>query len=220
MSDVTKQRPTPETDAEVSGTAIGRVYNAVHAPSVRKLERERDEATEQLRDIRSRCGIARMRLSRMVRIAWRWRNSAVTLRRNVPKWLAGETARADKAESEVARLTLAGSLFARIAAWQRETFPQGTAQSCMAHLARECEELAHALGNGLSDEAAEESADCLLLLVGIADRAGFDLLQSAEHKLAKNKGRTWGKPDAQGVVEHVRANAKTEVGNDGGRHGR
>jgi len=50
----------------------------------------------------------------------------------------------------------------------------------------------------------EECADLLILLMGRAHRAGFDLLEAAERKLEINKTRVWGKPDAQGVIEHLR----------------
>ncbi len=52
-----------------------------------------------------------------------------------------------------------------------------------------------------------EYADCLLLLVDAFRISGGDaqqLLQAAFDKLEKNKLRKWGKPDANGVVEHIR----------------
>ncbi len=52
-----------------------------------------------------------------------------------------------------------------------------------------------------------EYADCLMLILDAAGNAGFDadeLLVFAWEKLEINRARDWGKPDADGVVEHVR----------------
>lgn len=85
-----------------------------------------------------------------------------------------------------------------VQAWQRTTFPHATPESCAAHLLRETEELRR------NPTDAMELADCLFLLIGIADRAGMDLAAALSSKLRINKSRTWGPPDADGVVEHVR----------------
>lgn len=53
----------------------------------------------------------------------------------------------------------------------------------------------------------EEYADLGFLLFDALDRAGFtveDWCYAMEFKLAKNRARKWGTPDAEGVVEHVR----------------
>lgn len=53
-------------------------------------------------------------------------------------------------------------------------------------------------------QVATELADCLHLLASIAHLCGIDLLAATRAKLAENKARRWGKPDSDGVVEHVR----------------
>lgn len=83
--------------------------------------------------------------------------------------------------------------------WANGNFPQATTASKATHLWREAGEL-------LSNPAdGEEMADVLLLLLHLADGEGIDVVAEAERKLAKNKTRTWGKPDAAGVVEHIRS---------------
>lgn len=83
--------------------------------------------------------------------------------------------------------------------WQRETF--GSAVQCtptlISHLAHEVIELAES-------RAPEEAADCLILLLGIADVSGYDLLEEARAKMEVNRRREWGVPDPSWVVEHRR----------------
>lgn len=82
--------------------------------------------------------------------------------------------------------------------WQREAFPNATAESSALHLAREAHEL-------VSDpHDAEEMADCLFMLLQVADRSGVDLWAAAARKLEVNRAREWQEPDASGIVEHVR----------------
>lgn len=83
--------------------------------------------------------------------------------------------------------------------WGRETFGNEAqrAGALVAHLSREVIELAE------SPQDPSEAADCLILLLGLADVMGYDLLAEAEKKMEINRGRTWGCPDGSGVVEHV-----------------
>lgn len=91
----------------------------------------------------------------------------------------------------------------RVSEWQEDTF--GFAQTIPgidAHLVKEFRELLEAT----TEEAQrEECADILILLMGRAHKMGFDLLTETERKLAINRKRTWGQPDAQGVIEHTRS---------------
>ena len=81
--------------------------------------------------------------------------------------------------------------------WGDDTFPGGTPETIVAHLNKEVLELTE------SGEP-EEAADCLLLLLHHAHRSGYDLLGVAQAKMEVNRTRTWGTPDADGVVEHVK----------------
>jgi hypothetical protein len=57
------------------------------------------------------------------------------------------------------------------------------------------------------DKALEELADCQILLFAMCDAMGFSpeaLVEKGLRKMAKNCVREWQKPDAQGVIEHVR----------------
>lgn len=112
------------------------------------------------------------------------------------------------------------SLQQAVGEWGEETFPHSTPQSCAAHLEREVRELQYELANlgGRGDwqkareRAQEELADCYLLLLHLAHKLGLDLELAASVKHVINKGREWGEPDAEGVVEHVRPEAAAEGG--------
>lgn len=82
--------------------------------------------------------------------------------------------------------------------WAAVTFPVRTAASVAEHLRREAHELAEAPLD------PEEMADVFILLANLWKFTGVDLPCAVAAKLAKNRARKWGKPDAQGVVEHVR----------------
>lgn len=71
----------------------------------------------------------------------------------------------------------------------------------LAHLSREVAEVQADPGN------LTEYADLLFLVFDACRRAGFtyeQLVAGVFAKLAVNRSRAWGKPDAEGVCEHVR----------------
>lgn len=87
--------------------------------------------------------------------------------------------------------------------WAAQTFPVETQTyvQSIAHLKRELDEILSAPGD------VTEWADGFILFLEAAKRAGFDthqLLEAAELKLAINKKRVWGAPDADGVIQHVK----------------
>jgi NTP pyrophosphatase (non-canonical NTP hydrolase) len=88
-----------------------------------------------------------------------------------------------------------GSFQERYLAWARATFPTGTAESASRHLVREAGELAESL-------SPDEAADCLMLLLFIADKMGWDLTEEAERKLLVNQSRQWEPPNAEGWQHH------------------
>lgn len=96
-----------------------------------------------------------------------------------------------------------------VGTWGDKTFPGGTPESIVAHLRREVKELA-------ASHDPEEAADCFLLLLHHAHRAGYDLLAEARKKLEINKKRQWGEPDENGIVEHIRTETKSPVCEDCG----
>ncbi|CAN5834320.1 hypothetical protein BH11GEM2_BH11GEM2_40440 [soil metagenome] len=82
-----------------------------------------------------------------------------------------------------------------ILAWQAATFPQATPHSIATHLLKEANELHE------RPTADEELADVLFLAIGLSrDRDVCGILRA---KLEVNQARTWGTPDADGVVEHI-----------------
>jgi len=91
-----------------------------------------------------------------------------------------------------------------VGTWAEGVFTQATPATIVAHLRREVEELATASQGTPNAAELAEAADCLLLLFHLAHKRGYDLLEAARYKFAINRERQWGKPDAEGVVEHVR----------------
>lgn len=88
----------------------------------------------------------------------------------------------------------------KIGRFTDETFGGSTVESKMAHLREEIQEVIDA------PEDKMEWADCMILLLDAARRAGLsmdDLHQAIEDKLAINMKRKWGAPDKDGVVRHV-----------------
>lgn len=92
-----------------------------------------------------------------------------------------------------------------VGAWAEQTFPQSTNKSIITHLHREVAELesCEIFGAPMSFWQ-DEAADCLLLLLHLAHRQGFDLLAAGVAKFRVNQRREWGAIDAEGVVERVR----------------
>ena len=104
--------------------------------------------------------------------------------------------------------------FIEISKWQKETFGQATPLSKLAHLAQEMVELKDAITNEdhtIDHEAIRktkmEYADCFFLLFGSAAAYGMsykDICDSIQKKFEINKRRKWGKPDENGVVNHLK----------------
>lgn len=115
-------------------------------------------------------------------------------------------------------------LMDEIRAWSDKTF--GDAQRTIPilhHLGKEVPELIEALKKeeaagfdnsiGVGEfsrrvsEVKMEFADCFTLLLDAAshyDMTAEDLVEVSKSKLEINKARRWGKPDKNGVVEHIR----------------
>lgn len=102
-------------------------------------------------------------------------------------------------------------LFEEITQWQDTTFQKSTASSRAKHLKKEIEELIKELERKpvIAVLSESEFADCFFLLFGAAKAYGMtyeDIQQCIRKKFKINKDRTWGKPDENGVVEHVKKN--------------
>jgi hypothetical protein len=85
--------------------------------------------------------------------------------------------------------------------FSKETFGESDTWSKVSHLRKEIDEAAQA------PDDIEEWADCMILLLDAIGSRGFttdQLKQAVREKMAKNWERTWGEPDKDGVVEHVR----------------
>jgi hypothetical protein len=76
--------------------------------------------------------------------------------------------------------------------------------SCINHLEEEVQEMKADFEKGLIRD--EEIADCFLLLVGVANKAGLsytDLMFAIENKMQVNYARKWGEVNEKGYVKHV-----------------
>lgn len=96
--------------------------------------------------------------------------------------------------------------FNEITAWQKETFGQATSISKIHHLKDELIELQADLYLNNPDRRLE-FADCFFLLFGSAAADGMtyqDIVNAIQEKFEINKARKWGKPDANGVVNHIK----------------
>lgn len=88
--------------------------------------------------------------------------------------------------------------------WQEQTFPDSTISSVLSHLAKEIIELSDAVKEGNTEKIKEELADCQHLIFGAGNKVGVNVYESTIEKFGINKKREWGKPDKNGVVEHLR----------------
>lgn len=87
-----------------------------------------------------------------------------------------------------------------IAEFTDRTFGDSNPRAKALHLMREAQEAA--------DDPSDivEWADCMILLLDGACKAGFDtsdLYDAVLRKMEINKTRKWGKPDADGVTRHI-----------------
>lgn len=85
--------------------------------------------------------------------------------------------------------------------WAEKTFGGGDRLvPVIHHLKQEVKELLDHPTNRM------EFADCFILLLEAAQQAGLntdDLIDAANEKLEINKKRVWGKPDENGVINHI-----------------
>ena len=104
------------------------------------------------------------------------------------------------------------NLMNEISEWSDKTFGYGQRNpAILYHLKKEVNELIETFVQSAIDSPQNrimrmEFADCLMLLLDSAKHAGFtanELLKATGEKLEINKKRKWGKPDENGVVEHL-----------------
>jgi len=96
--------------------------------------------------------------------------------------------------------------------WADKTFgKERETISAAYHLKKEINELIESLeSDRLDTDTPEEFADCFILILNTASKYGMtthDLIRKSKWKMSKNKLRQWGKPDENGVVEHIRTEA-------------
>lgn len=108
-------------------------------------------------------------------------------------------------------------LMDEIKLWSNKTFGEfGGPIPKLYHLMKEVPEAIEACKrNAYSVESLFEFADCFMLLLDAVTHSGINaalLLEATNRKLEINKDRKWGKPDENGVVEHIGEPSDPEVG--------
>lgn len=101
-----------------------------------------------------------------------------------------------------------------ITEWQDSIFTQATPKSAAIHLKREAIEVLDSICHHDSVGLDFELVDVLLLTIGVAHLSGINLEEALDLKMFHNRNRAWGKPDADGVVEHIREQPPMYEGND------
>ncbi len=97
--------------------------------------------------------------------------------------------------------------FKTITEWQNKTFTKATIISCLEHLSEEIEEVKNCLTNGIGIVDDLEVADCFLLLIGVANKAGMDyqdIVNAIDKKMEINYKRKWGEVNEKGYVKHIK----------------
>lgn len=95
--------------------------------------------------------------------------------------------------------------FKKITEWQKETFGSATMFSKIEHLKQELEEVIEPDLEPIKRRI--EFADCFILLFGAAASFGMtydEIVSSIDFKHNVNLLRQWGKPDENGVVNHLK----------------
>lgn len=82
-------------------------------------------------------------------------------------------------------------------AWAAATFESQSVSSKLTHLQKELDELKE------NPHDRHEMADCLILLLGVAELQGIDLFEATREKFEIVKKRKWAAPDADGVCRHI-----------------
>ena len=116
------------------------------------------------------------------------------------------------------------NLMNEISTWSDATFGEGQRNPAIVHhLKKEVDELIEALNKTEADKNDDtvsigewarqvertrlEYADCMMLLLDSAkhfEMSAEMLLEITRQKLEINKRRKWGKPDENGIVEHIK----------------
>lgn len=90
----------------------------------------------------------------------------------------------------------------QICTWADGQFPESTLYSLAKHLLEEAEELIEALERG--GDVGEELVDIYFLLIQLMRRTIDHIPEALFEKLQTNQGRTWSKPDPDGVSRHLK----------------
>ncbi len=88
-------------------------------------------------------------------------------------------------------------VFIDVLKWSNATFPDASPHSISAHLILEARELHKHPGD------PHEIADVLMLIVHLAQKQGINLVEATTKKLEICKKRKWGKPNKDGVIQHL-----------------
>jgi len=87
------------------------------------------------------------------------------------------------------------------AEWIRGVLPDRDVSKTCIKLMTECAEVAEAVGYLGKAAAKKELADCLILLLDIAELEGIDIVEAFYEKMSENKARRWNV--GAGCISHI-----------------
>ena len=85
--------------------------------------------------------------------------------------------------------------------WADQTFPQSSKHSILKHLEKEIKEL---IDHEDFDNLKEECADIVMLLIHLAHKNRFNLIEEVDKKFDIVQKRKWAEPDEHGVCLHIK----------------
>jgi len=143
----------------------------------------------------------------------------LALNRFERRYFPGKRINASFKTIKIGQSTELQNLMDEIGAWSNKTFDNGNhtpkrSISISYHLQKEAKELTEALeryfanpSQANKDAVRKEIADVTTLLLDSGSKFGMtarQIILEGFKKLEINKKRTWGQPDQNGVVEHIR----------------
>jgi len=135
--------------------------------------------------------------------------------RKVLTELTSELAALDK---EIAEQITLQQFMDDVHKWADEIFgKERTTLAPLYHLKKEVDEAILAVKNESRDAVRIELADCFILILNATSKYGLtfeNLFITAQNKMEANKKRQWGKPDKNGVVEHLKEDKEIEQGEE------
>jgi NTP pyrophosphatase (non-canonical NTP hydrolase) len=92
----------------------------------------------------------------------------------------------------------------RIGYWCKQTFPDNTPQTIEAHFQEETQELRRALFSCSTEAVGEEIADCIILLLSLADELEINASEHVAKKFSEVVKQKWELDPEKGYHKRVK----------------